>query len=278
MYSSILYLVIILYTIATGLYFLYLARMNYILLLKLGKKILVLSFLLHTSALIYRFFNIGYFPITNQHESVSFLAWSILFIYLVLDKKSKHNHLGIIIAPLLLILISISSFIQKDITYIPPVLKSQWLPIHGVFSFMAEAIFTIAFATSIFYLSYERSLKNKRGIALFHKGIPSLESLDEFIFLCIRLGFPLMTAGIITGSIWASLAWNSYWSWDPKETWSLITWIIYAALLHQRINMGWRGKKSAWMAVFGFISVLFTFFGVNLLLPSLHSYSSLSLR
>jgi cytochrome c-type biogenesis protein CcsB len=251
--------------------------MNYIL-LKLGKKLLIVSFILHTFVIISRLFEVGYFPITSQHESISFLAWSILFIYIVLDRKSKHNHLGIIISPLLMILMSIASVLLKDITHIPPILKSQWLLVHGIFSFLAEGIFTIAFATSVFYLFQERSLKMKKRITLFQRGSPSLEALDEFIFLCIRLGFPLMTAGIITGSIWANTAWNSYWSWDPKETWSLITWIIYAALLHQRINMGWRGKKAAWMAVVGFISVLFTFFGVNLVLPSLHSYSSLSLR
>lgn len=104
--------------------------------------------------------------------------------------------------------------------------------------------------------------------------MPSLETLDALNYKCLTIGFPLLTLGIITGSLWASSAWGSYWSWDPKEVWSLITWILYAALLHGRLNSGWRGKKGAIFLIIAFFVVLFTFIGVNTLIPGLHSYAN----
>jgi cytochrome c-type biogenesis protein CcsB len=102
--------------------------------------------------------------------------------------------------------------------------------------------------------------------------LPSLETLDRINYKCTSYGFPLLTLGIITGSLWAELAWGSYWNWDPKETWSLITWIVYAILLHNRLAIGWRGRKTAYLMIAGFVSVLITFIGVSLFMGGLHSY------
>jgi cytochrome c-type biogenesis protein CcsB len=136
-------------------------------------------------------------------------------------------------------------------------------------------VFAVAFGAGIMYLLMERELKRKKLGAIF-KRLPSLNVLDDINYRCLTIGFPLLTLGIITGSIWASLAWGSYWTWDPKEVWSLITWLLYAALLHGRMTVGWRGRKAAILAIVGFCAVLFTFLGVNLLLPGLHTYSNLS--
>jgi cytochrome c-type biogenesis protein CcsB len=105
------------------------------------------------------------------------------------------------------------------------------------------------------------------------KRLPSLKVLDDLNYQSLKFGFPLLTLGIITGAVWADNAWGRYWGWDPKETWSLITWFLYAAMLHQRLTVGWRGRKAAIMAIAGFLAVLFTFLGVNLILPGLHTYS-----
>ena len=102
---------------------------------------------------------------------------------------------------------------------------------------------------------------------------PSLESLDTLIYKTIAVGFPLLTIGIITGSAWANYAWGAYWSWDPKETWSLITWFVYAIFLHARFTREWRGKRTAILSLIGFGAVIFTYFGVNYVLSGLHSYA-----
>jgi cytochrome c-type biogenesis protein CcsB len=125
------------------------------------------------------------------------------------------------------------------------------------------------------YLIQERFLKKKRLGSLYQK-LPSLDVLDEINYRCLSFGFPLLTVAIITGAIWAETAWGTYWSWDPKETWSLITWFIYAALLHGRLTTGWRGRRAAVLAIVGFFVLLFTFLGVNLLpSESQHSYQRL---
>ena len=121
------------------------------------------------------------------------------------------------------------------------------------------------------YLVQEHQLKSKR-IGAITQRLPSLKVLDDLNYQSLTYGFPLLTLGIITGAIWAEYAWGRYWNWDPKETWSLITWLFYAALLHQRLTVGWRGRKAAIMAIIGFLAVLFTFLGVNLLLSGLHTY------
>lgn len=102
---------------------------------------------------------------------------------------------------------------------------------------------------------------------------PPVESLDAFVYKPIAVGFPLLTIGIVTGAAWANYAWGSYWSWDPKETWSLITWFVYAIFLHARFAREWRGKRTAVLSIIGFASVIFTYFGVNYVLSGLHSYA-----
>jgi cytochrome c-type biogenesis protein CcsB len=142
-----------------------------------------------------------------------------------------------------------------------------------IFAFLGNAIFTLTFCCSVMYLIQEHQLKSKKMGAITQR-LPSLKVLDDLSYQSLTFGFPLLTLGIITGAIWADYAWGRYWNWDPKETWSLITWLLYAALLHQRLTVGWRGRKAAIMAIIGFMAVLFTFLGVNLLLPGLHAYSN----
>jgi cytochrome c-type biogenesis protein CcsB len=152
---------------------------------------------------------------------------------------------------------------------------SNWLFVHSTLAFISYATFAVAFGASIMYLIQEHFLKKKRLGPLYQK-LPSLDILDEINYRCLTFGFPLLTVAIITGAIWAETAWGTYWSWDPKETWSLITWFIYAALLHGRLTTGWRGRRAALFSIVGFIVLLFTFLGVNLLpSESMHSYERL---
>jgi cytochrome c-type biogenesis protein CcsB len=236
---------------------------------------LVIGVVLHAVGFVARYIAAGYTPITNLFESLSFFAMAIVAVFLVTELRYNLRILGSFIAPLGFVFSIFSAFQSGEVARLAPALNSYWLPIHVMLLFIGDAVFAVAFGAGIMYLLQEKEVKRKRMGAIF-KRLPSLDVLDEINYKCLTVGFPLLTLGIITGSIWAEYAWGSYWSWDPKETWSLITWFLYAALLHGRLTVGWRGRKAAILAIIGFCAVLFTFLGVNLLLPGLHTYSSLS--
>ena len=239
---------------------------------RIGQGALSAGFVFHTMTLIIRYHEGGYLPLTNLYESVSFFAWAILLVYLVIDYRYGIAVLGAFVSPIVLTLVVIGVALPKRIIPLHPALMSYWLPIHAICAFLGDAVFALTCCVGIMYLIQEHQIKSKKTTGLMRR-LPSLEVLDEVNYRSLTVGFPLMTVGIVTGSVWASYAWGSYWSWDPKETWSLVTWILYAVLLHQRLAMGWRGKKAALMAIIGFVSVLFTFLGVNLVLEGLHSYA-----
>jgi cytochrome c-type biogenesis protein CcsB len=161
--------------------------------------------------------------------------------------------------------------VNSKIQPLLPALKSNWLIAHVVTCFIGYAAFAVSFGISILYITRE-SKRDISGGA--HSLLPDLRQLDEINYQMVLFGFLWLSLGIITGSVWADLAWGAYWSWDPKETWSLITWLIYAALLHARTMKGWRGNRVAWLSIIGFGCVLFTYFGVNFLLGGLHSYAN----
>ncbi len=156
-----------------------------------------------------------------------------------------------------------------------PALKSRWLAVHTIFAFGGYAAFTVSFGAAIMYLIQQHFLKKKRLGAMYQK-LPALDVLDDINYRCLTFGFPLLTIAIITGAIWAETAWGTYWSWDPKETWSLITWFVYAVYLHARYVRGWKGSQMAVISAVGFLAVIFTYLGVNLVLSGLHSYGGMN--
>jgi cytochrome c-type biogenesis protein CcsB len=239
---------------------------------KLAMSIVSIGFVSHTLAFLTRYAEAGHTPVTNLYESLSFFAWMVIGVLLIARMKYKIKVLGSFLTPIALILMLFALALPKAIVPLAPVLKSFWHPFHVFFAFLGNAIFTLAFCCGVMYLIQEHQLKSKRMGAIT-KRLPSLKVLDDLNYQSLKFGFPLLTLGIITGAVWAEYAWGRYWAWDPKETWSLITWFLYAALLHQRLTVGWRGRKAAIMAIVGFMVVLFTFFGVNLILPGLHAYS-----
>ena len=240
-----------------------------------GRWSLMVAFVVHTVTLIARFVEAGYTPVTNLHESFSFFAWTLAGTFLLVDRRLRMAVLAATTSTIILILMLFGSLMPMQVQNLNPVLDSFWLPIHISLAFLGNAVFTVAFVAAIFYLMQERMLKSKKFSALYYR-LPSLDTLDMINYRCLTFGFPLMTMGIISGAVWAEMSWGTYWSWDPKETWALITWFIYAALLHGRLTTGWRGRRAAILAIVGFIFVLFTFIGVNMLLPGLHSYASMA--
>jgi cytochrome c-type biogenesis protein CcsB len=231
-----------------------------------------IGFTLHTINIIVRYIEGGHIPITNLHEASSFFSWCIVVLFFLLEARYKIDLLGAFIMPVVFILMLSSSVLPREINpSLNPVLKSYWLGIHTTLAFIGDAAFAMAAGVGVMYLIQERYLKSKHPSSLFQR-LPSLQILDEINYRLISLGFPLLTLAIVTGVIWANTAWGTYWRWDPKEVWSLITWLVYALVLHLRLTIGWRGKKAAGLSILGFILVIFTFFGVNLLLKGLHAF------
>jgi len=261
---------LVIYAIATVLYLSCLVKSEP----KVGRSaqlVLGAGFLVHLGYTLDRYFEAGHTPITNLHESLSFFSLAVVGIYLFCEYRYKATILGSFVTPLALLILAISATFSGIIAPLNPALKSRWLTVHTVVAFLGYAAFAISFGVSIMYLIQSHFLKKRRLGPLFQK-LPPLDMLDEISYRCLTFGFPLLTFAIISGAIWAETAWGTYWSWDPKETWSLITWFIYAALLHGRLTTGWRGRKAAMLSIVGFLIVIFTFLGVNLLLGGLHSY------
>lgn len=218
----------------------------------------------------------GHAPLSNLYESLVFAAWAIMLIYLILETRSKQRALGIfpsLFAFLAMAYASFSQSVDSKIQPLLPALKSNWLIAHVITCFIGYAAFAVSFGISILYL-VKSNQKDNPAAQETHSFVPGHAQLDEFNYQMIFFGFLWLSVGIITGSIWANSAWGTYWSWDPKETWSLITWFVYAALLHARAMKGWRGTRVAWLSLIGFVCVLFTYFGVNFLLRGLHSYAT----
>jgi len=231
----------------------------------------VAGFALHTATIIVRYAVSGHLPIASLHEASSFFAWCVVVIFFFIEYRYRLDLLGPFTMPIVFVLMLSSSVLPREIKPLSPVLQSYWLGVHTLLAFLGDAAFAMAFGIGIMYLIQEHHLKKKRLDGLFQR-LPNLQILDEVNYRLITIGFPLLTLAIITGAMWAESAWGSYWRWDPKEVWSLVTWFIYALVLHVRLTAGWRGRKAAILSIAGFACVIFTFFGVNLVLKGLHSF------
>ena len=213
----------------------------------------------------------GHAPLSNLYESLIFFAFTLGVIYLVIEYRHENRVIGAFAMPIAFLTMAYASLsVSNKIQPLIPALKSNWLIAHVLTCFLGYAAFAVAFGLSIMYLL--RQKENLPPDDLFAR-LPKAMILDELTHQMVMFGFLFLSAGIITGAIWANSAWGTYWSWDPKETWSLITWFIYAILLHARLMRGWHGRRIAYISIAGFMAVLFTYFGVNLL-PGLHSYGS----
>lgn len=253
---------------------------------KIGKVATIftaIAWLIQTAGILLRWsesyqMGIGHAPLTNMYESVVFFAWTIVILYLAIEIKFKTKVIGAFVVPFAFLAMAYASFatdISKTISPLVPALQSNWLISHVVTCFIGYASFAAAAGLAIMYLfKAGRPEIEEPEVGDNGTRIPSLAVLDSIIHSTMVFGFIWLSAGIITGAIWANSAWGTYWSWDPKETWSLITWFFYALTLHARYTRGWSGKPIAILALVGFLSVLFTYYGVNFLLSGLHSYGS----
>lgn len=223
-----------------------------------------------TGILLSRWASSGHLPLSNLYESSMFLSWCFCTIHLVLENQTKTDWIGIITAPSALLTNAFATLgIPKEMqqsTALVPALQSNWLMMHVSMMIFSYSTLMIGSLLAIAFLFVdtkggETPQRSKLG-----------EQLDHFSYRSITLGFPLLTIGILSGAVWANEAWGSYWSWDPKETWALITWLVFAIYVHTRMNKGWQGKKPAMVASGGFFVIWICYLGVNLLGKGLHSY------
>ena len=304
---------------------------------KLATWVAALGFIGNTAGILMRWvesyrLGIGHAPFSNLYESLVFFAWTIILIYLFIERKFGNRIIGAFSTPIACLAMAYASLkpgITSDIQPLIPALKSNWLIAHVIACFIGYAAFAIAFGISAMYLmkrvqdeekvvwldfakpitvflfvalfsrvllvgNWALSVLTALPICLvFYAGVfmvrrmpsdtktrllekfPEPRFLDELGYQMVLFGFLFLSVGIITGAVWANSAWGRYWGWDPKETWSLITWFVYATVLHARMMRGWRGQRIAYLSMVGFAAVLFTYFGVNLL-PGLHSYGAFS--
>jgi cytochrome c-type biogenesis protein CcsB len=237
-----------------------------------ARLLLVLSGVLQTLYILSRYQLAGHTPITSQHEAVVFFAWATTWAYLSFRWRYSVKNFGAFVSLLIFLLLVLSALASREVSQLLPALQSWWLPVHAGVSLLAYGFLSLAFCGGLMYLLQERELKSKR-FGYFFQRLPSLDALDQLNSHCLSAGFVFLTVGIVTGSIWARQAWGTYWQWDPKETWSLVTWFIYLLQIHQRFTVGWRGKRASVMAIFGFAAVVFTLWGVTYLLGGVHSYA-----
>ena len=248
----------------------------------------------------------GYFPLSNLYESLLFLTWTLLALYLYVELQTKSKLIGAVLIPIALLIngfanLTLSPEMQKSSPLVPA-LQSNWLMLHVSMMLLSYATLIMGSLLCILFLiisKYKevdlRSIDNSslplynimldyyeakliappNNISELGK-LKLLQSLDNWSYRIIGLGFPFLTIGIISGGVWANEAWGSYWSWDPKETWALITWLVFACYLHARITKGWQGKKTAILGGLGFFVIWICYLGVNFLGKGLHSYGWVS--
>jgi len=268
----------------------------------IGRLSTIIANLLLFFILCSRWIVAGYFPLSNLYESLLFLTWTLLTIYLFIETKTKSKLIGSILIPVALLIngfanLTLSPEMQKSSPLVPA-LQSNWLMMHVSMMLLSYATLIMGSLLCILFLVISRNkdvdLKviDDSSLPLYNIMLdyyeakllsPSneiselgklklLQSIDNWSYRIIGLGFPFLTIGIISGGVWANEAWGSYWSWDPKETWALITWLVFATYLHARITKGWEGKKTAILGGLGFFVIWICYLGVNFLGKGLHSY------
>lgn len=226
--------------------------------------------LAQTVAIISQSYHVGHLAVANSHEALAFFAWILVITYLFVQLCINLRILGSFVSPLAVVFMLTASLLPAKTIPTTTVFQSIWMVLHVVTLFLANALFALAFSAGIMYLLQERHIKRKNFSFLYPR-LPSLERLDSINYFCLITGFPLMTIGLVAGFAYAGTVWRSPWNWDPKEIFALITWFIYAILLHERLAVGWRGRRAAWLAIFGFSAILITFLGVNLFLEGHHT-------
>ena len=268
MSSTLLAVALVLYLLATAVFIVHIVS-THDGLRRAAHVLLAGAFGMHATSLSLRAVLLDYEAIAPFQEELSFIACIMVGLYLVIALRANLTVVGALVTPLAFLL-SLSAYaFETGNPELPPRLQNLWLPAHVAPAFVGYAVFAVAFCLSLTYLLQERQLKSKRKGTLFRR-LPSLETLDELNYRFVTLGFALFTIGLITGSFLAKETWGALWSWEPVQVWSLISWLLYAVLLHAR-TVGWRGRKAARLTILCFAVLAASFLSVNLLFPGKHT-------
>ena len=299
----------------TFLYWLSFAFSEFKIIQKIGRISAICSNGLLFIFLASRWITEGYFPLSNLYESLLFLTWTLLTIQLIAEYKTTSKIIGAILSPVALVLIGFSSLIlpveMQSASPLVPALQSNWLMMHVSMMMVSYATLIFGSLLSILFLVLSQgkdvilnatssssnfdtpleiqfsaanatlnsellSVSSEEEVKTTQKSLKLLSNIDTWSYRTIGLGFPFLTFGIISGAVWANEAWGSYWSWDPKETWALITWLVFAVYIHARITKNWQGRKTAIVGSFGFFVIWVCYLGVNFIGKGLHSYGWIS--
>lgn len=256
------------YLLATGAFILYLFSPREAF-SRAGQGLLLAGFIGHAARFALLFHDAGFPALAQTPATQSFYGWLMVGVYLTVQLKYRLPILGCFVAPVAFLMALRSVALGDPGLETPPALLTHWLPLHVTLALLGNAVFALAFAVSVVYLLLRRQLKNKR-VAGWSRALPALETLDRLNKVFLVWGFPFMTLGILTGSVWAHAHWGAWWSWDPRQITSALTWSLYGILLHGRLTAGWRGRKAAVWTITGFLIVLGYFLWGDALFPSRH--------
>ncbi len=229
------------------------------------------TFVLHTSFILWRWTASGYSPVVNLFEALSFVAWGLTGTYLIFQLVTKTRVLGAFVSPLALVLFIAASAGITGAGETDASVKNYWVAVHAVFSLTGNALFALACCAALMYLVQDRLIR-KRKIHDLYRVLPSLGDLDRINHISVIWGFSLLTVGIVAGSLWARVVWGSHLLWDAKQIATLGSWILCALLVHQRVAIGWKGKRAAYLSIGAFAVLFFSFLGVHLFFPTIHRF------
>lgn len=229
----------------------------------------------HLLAIVSAGLEAGNIPVTNFAQALSFLAWLTAVAGLVLMVRFGLGAVGVFVAATALVATGAAYAMTASSRHLvlPATLRSVWLPIHVTLAVLGDTLFVLAAGVSVVYLVQESRLKAKRPIDPAGERMPSLEKLDRINYRLLGWGFLMLSLAIVTGAIWAEATWGRFWSWEPRESWSLVLWFLYAGLLESRVAVGWRGRRAAALTLVLFTVLLGSFLGVNLIFPGKHGGS-----
>ncbi len=240
--------------------------------IKTGVVFSYLAFVPLTGVIILRWIQTGHFPYWGVYEVFSSYAWGALFFFVAVQAfKPNLRVTGAVVLPAVMLMLGVAVMNSTEMKEIPRTFFTYWLGIHILFAKLSYGSVLISAGLAMMYLIKHRQEERGNVNPLLDK-LPPVDKLDFWSYQFAAFAFVMLGIMIASGAVWAYKAWGRYWGWDPIETWALISWLVYGLYLHLRITMGWKGKRACWLAIFAVILVLFSFFGIPLVYPSVHEH------